>query len=164
LEVQLAIADGATEIDIVINRAVALADQWSLLHHEVSLMRSACSDKAHLKTILATGELVDMKRVYLTSMVAMMAGSDFIKTSTGKETVNATLPVSYVMCQAIAHYSKLGGVKVGFKPAGGIRKADEALSYIFLVEDILGKDWLTPKLFRIGASTLLDNIITEIRL
>jgi deoxyribose-phosphate aldolase len=162
LEVQLAVSDGATEIDIVINRAAALTDQWSLVHHEVSMMRLACNDKAHLKTILATGELGDSKRIYFASMVAMMAGSDFIKTSTGKETVNATLPVSYVMCQAIAHYSKLTGIKVGFKPAGGLRTADEALSYMFLVEDILGQDWLTSKLFRIGASTLLDNIVKEI--
>jgi len=162
LEVQLAVSDGATEIDIVINRAAALTDQWSLVHHEVAMMRLACGNKAHLKTILATGELGDFKRIYTASFVAMTAGSDFIKTSTGKETVNATLPVSYVMCQAISHYWKSTGIKVGFKPAGGIRTADEALSYIFLVEDVLGKEWLTSKLFRIGASTLLDNITKEL--
>jgi len=162
LEVQLAVADGATEIDIVINRALALTDQWALLHHEVTMMRLACGEKAHLKTILATGELGDLKRIYTASVVSILAGSDFIKTSTGKETVNATLPVSYVMCQAINHYHKRTGIKVGFKPAGGIRTADEALGYLFLVEDIVGKDWWTPKLFRIGSSTLLDNIVKEI--
>jgi len=162
LEVQLAVSDGATEIDIVINRAAALTDDWSLVHHEVTLMRLACGEKAHLKTILATGELGDSKRIYIASMVAMMAGSDFIKTSTGKEAVNATLPVAHVMCQAIKDYQKFMGKQVGFKPAGGIRTADEALGFLFLVEDILGKEWLTPKLFRIGASTLLDNIIKEI--
>jgi len=162
LEVQLAVADGATEIDIVINRAAALTDDWNLVHHEVSMMRLACADKAHLKTILCTGELISLKRIYIASMTAMLAGSDFTKTSTGKETVNATLPVSYVMCKAIIHYQKLTGIQIGFKPAGGIRTADEALSYLFLVQDILGKEWLTSKLFRIGASTLLDNIVKEL--
>lgn len=156
-EIQDAVDDGASEIDVVINRTAALTGDWEIVYSEVCDMKKACG-KAHLKTILATGELGSLQNVYKASMVCMMAGADFIKTSTGKEGVNAVLPVGIVMARAIWDYYVDTGVKVGFKPAGGIRTAKDALSWQFLMMEELGSDWLKPSLFRIGASGLLGDI------
>ncbi|XP_047430795.1 deoxyribose-phosphate aldolase isoform X1 [Mugil cephalus] len=160
-EVRKAVADGATEIDIVINRMLALTGQWEVLYDEISQFREACGD-AHMKTILAIGELGTFTNVYKASMVAMMAGSDFIKTSTGKEAVNATYPVAIVMTRAIRDYFLCTGHKVGFKPAGGIRTAQESVVWLTLIKEELGTDWLCPHLFRIGASSLLADIERQI--
>ncbi|MBN9060060.1 MAG: deoxyribose-phosphate aldolase, partial [Rhizobiales bacterium] len=124
-------------------------------------MREACGE-AHLKAILATGDLKTLRNVYKASMVAMQAGADFIKTSTGKEDVNATLPVSLVMCRAIRDYLALTGFKIGFKPAGGLRTAKDAMAWLILMKEELGNDWLEPDLFRIGASSLLADIERQI--
>jgi deoxyribose-phosphate aldolase len=156
-EIHYAVAEGAAEIDIVITREHALLGHWQALYDEIVLMREACGE-AHLKTILATGELGTMRNVYKASMVCMMAGADFIKTSTGKESINATLPVSLVMVRAIRDYQERTGYKVGFKPAGGIRTAKDAMTWQFLLREELGKAWLEPHLFRFGASTLLTDI------
>ena len=150
-------AAGSTEIDIVISRAHVLTGNWKALYEEVRDFREACGP-AHLKAIIATGELATLRNVGKASQVCMMAGSDFIKTSTGKEPVNATLPVSLVMVRAIRDYYLRTGVKVGFKPAGGIRTAKEALAWLILMKEELGDDWLTPDLFRFGASSLLADI------
>ncbi|KAH7705047.1 Protein F09E5.3 [Aphelenchoides avenae] len=162
LEIELAVKDGATEIDTVINRAAALDGDWKTVYEEVKRMKEACGATVHLKTILATGELETPENVYKASWAAMLAGSHFIKTSTGKETVNASLEVAFVMLTAIAAFHKLTGHRVGFKPAGGIRTASDALQYRALVERVLGRDWLTPELFRIGASGLLDDIVKQL--
>jgi deoxyribose-phosphate aldolase len=156
-EIRYAVGEGAKEIDIVITREYALMGQWQALYEEVVQMREACGE-AHLKTILATGELGTMRNVYKASMVCMMAGADFIKTSTGKETINATLPVSLVMVRAIREYGEKTGYKIGFKPAGGIRTAKDAMNMQFLMREELGREWLEPHLFRFGASTLLTDI------
>jgi deoxyribose-phosphate aldolase len=156
-EIRYAVNEGAKEIDIVITREYALTGQWQALYDEVVQMREACGE-AHLKTILATGELGTMRNVYKASMVCMMAGADFIKTSTGKETINATLPVSLVMVRAIREYGEKTGYKIGFKPAGGIRTAKDAMNMQFLMREELGKEWLEPHLFRFGASALLTDI------
>lgn len=156
-EIHASVAAGAAEIDIVISRRHVLTGNWHALYDEVQAFREACGD-AHLKTILATGELGTLRNVYRASMVCMMAGADFIKTSTGKESVNATLPVSLVMVRAIRHYLERTGVQVGFKPAGGIRTSKDALSWLALMKDELGRDWLEPTLFRFGASSLLGDI------
>ncbi|XP_046476799.1 deoxyribose-phosphate aldolase [Neodiprion pinetum] len=160
-EISLAVSNGATEIDIVINRTLALTHQWEKLYNEIKLMKQACG-KAKMKTILATGELFDLKDVYRASIIAAMAGSDFIKTSTGKETVNATLPVGIVMCRAIRDYHNLTGYKVGFKPAGGIKTWGEALQWLVLIKEELSDVWLHNSLFRIGASSVLGDITSEI--
>jgi deoxyribose-phosphate aldolase len=156
-EIHYAVNEGAQEIDIVITREHALLGNWEALYDEVVQMRQACGE-AHLKTILATGELGTMKNVYKASMVCMMAGADFIKTSTGKETINATLPVSLVMVRAIREYGEHTGYKIGFKPAGGIRTAKDAMNMQFLMREELGREWLEPHLFRFGASALLTDI------
>lgn len=158
LEVQLTVADGATEIDIVISRAAALEGNWETVYSEVSQLKTACGN-SHMKTILASGELKSLSNIYKASWASILAGSDFIKTSTGKETTNATLEVAFVMCSAIKKWHEKTGKKVGFKPAGGIKTPQEALGYIALIKDILGNDWLNPNLFRIGASSLLDNCL-----
>ncbi|XP_076166388.1 deoxyribose-phosphate aldolase isoform X2 [Ptiloglossa arizonensis] len=163
-EVEIGIENGANEIDIVINRPLALMHQWEELYKELTLFRTVCGNNVCLKIILATGELVSLENIYKASMVAMMAGADFIKTSTGKETINATLPVGIVMCNAIKDYYKSTQRKIGFKPAGGIKTAQEALEWIMLVQMELGDEWLTKDLFRIGASSLLDDIVRTIRL
>ncbi|KAM4676684.1 deoxyribose-phosphate aldolase isoform 1-T2 [Discoglossus pictus] len=160
-EVKMAVDDGASEIDIVINRTLALTGQWEALYEEIRLFRKACGE-AHMKTILGIGELGSFTNVYKASLVAMMAGSDFIKTSTGKESVNATYPVALVMVRAIRDFYWRTGIKVGFKPAGGIRSAKEALVWLSLIKEELGDEWLTPSLFRIGASTLLGDIERQI--
>jgi deoxyribose-phosphate aldolase len=156
-EIRASVAAGADEIDVVITRAYVLTDDWRALYDEVRAMREACGD-AHIKTILATGELGTLRNVARASMVCMMAGADFIKTSTGKEGVNATLPVGLVMARAIREYRERTGHLVGLKPAGGIRAAREALDWLALIKDELGDRWLRPDLFRFGASALLTDI------
>ena len=156
-EIDYAVSEGAGEIDIVITRAHVLNRDWTALHDEVRAMREACG-AAHLKAILATGDLKTLRNVYCASMVAMQAGADFIKTSTGKEEVNATLPVSLVMLRALRDYGERTGVRIGFKPAGGLRTAKDALNWMFLINEELGERWLAPDLFRIGASALLNDI------
>lgn len=160
-EVRMAVQDGATEIDIVINRTLALTGQWAAMYDEIRQFREACGD-AHMKTILAIGELGTFTNVYKASLVSMMAGSDFIKTSTGKESVNATYPVAIVMVRAIRDYYLRTGHKVGFKPAGGIRTAQESIVWLALMKEELGHEWLTPHLFRLGASSLLADIERQI--
>jgi deoxyribose-phosphate aldolase len=156
-EVRESVAAGAKEIDIVITRGHVLTGNWDALYDEVRAFREACGE-AHMKTILGTGELATMGNVARASMVAMMAGSDFIKTSTGKEGVNATIPVSLVMVRAIRDYFELTGHAVGYKPAGGIRSAKNALEYLYLMKEELGERWMRKDLFRFGASTLLTDI------
>jgi deoxyribose-phosphate aldolase len=156
-EIGESVRAGAQEIDIVISRRHVLTGNWQALYDEMREMRAACGD-AHVKAILATGELGTLRNVAKASLVCMMAGADFIKTSTGKETVNATLPVSLVMIRAIRDYQDRTGIKVGYKPAGGIAKAKDALVYLSLMKDELGHDWLQPDLFRFGASSLLGDI------
>ena len=156
-EISASVADGAGEIDIVISRQHALNGDWQALYDEVRDFREACGD-AHMKTILATGELGTLRNVAKASLVCMMAGADFIKTSTGKETANATLPVSLVMVRAIREYHERIGYKVGFKPAGGIKTAKQSLDWLILMKEELGDDWLRPDLFRFGASSLLGDI------
>ncbi|MDB4916450.1 MAG: deoxyribose-phosphate aldolase, partial [Gemmatimonadetes bacterium] len=156
-EIRASVAAGAKEIDIVITRGHVLTGNWQALYDEVKLFREACGD-AHMKSILATGELATLGNVARASMVAMMAGSDFIKTSTGKEGVNATLPFSLVMVRMIREYQERTGYAVGYKPAGGIRTAKQALEYLFLMKEELGDRWLRPDLFRFGASSLLTDI------
>ncbi len=156
-EIRASVAAGAAEIDIVISRRHVLCGNWQALYDEVRAFREACGD-AHLKTILATGELATLRNVARASLVCMMAGADFIKTSTGKETVNATLPVGLVMVRAIREYQERTGWKVGFKPAGGIRTAKQSLEWLLLMKEELGNDWLRPALFRLGASGLLADI------
>ncbi len=156
-QVRAAVQAGAREIDIVISRAKVLTGDWAGLYREVRAFREACGE-AHMKSILATGELATLTHVAHASWVCMMAGADFIKTSTGKEPVNATLPFSLVMVRAIRDYQALTGHRVGYKPAGGISRAKEALEYLFLVKEELGREWLSPALFRFGASSLLGDI------
>ena len=156
-EIDASVAAGAGEIDIVISRRHVLTGQWSALYEEVAAYRQACGE-AHLKTILATGELGTLTNVYRASLVCMMAGADFIKTSTGKEPVNATLPVGLVMARAIREYRERTGHIVGFKPAGGIRTAKQALEWLSLMKEELGAEWTNPRLFRFGASALLNDI------
>lgn len=156
-EIATSVREGAAEIDIVISRAHVLTGNWQALYDEVRAFRQACGD-AHLKTILATGELGTLRNVGKASLVCMMAGADFIKTSTGKEAVNATLPVGEVMVRAIRDYYEHTGYKVGFKPAGGIRTAKQALEWEILMKEELGNEWLCPALFRLGASGLLTDI------
>lgn len=161
LEIQLCVEDGATEIDTVISRGEAIDGNWQAVYDELKQQKDACKD-AHLKVILATGELQNDENIYKASWAAILAGADFIKTSTGKETVNATLEVAYIMLKAIEKYYKESGRKIGFKPAGGIKTVEEALGFVALIKNILGDEWLTPDLFRIGASSLLDNVIQAI--
>ncbi|WP_405285169.1 deoxyribose-phosphate aldolase [Gaopeijia maritima] len=156
-EIRASVAAGAREIDVVVTRAHVLTGNWTALYDEVRAFRDACGD-AHLKTILATGELGTLRAVYRASLVAMMAGTDFIKTSTGKEGVNATLPVGLTMVRALREYGERSGVSVGFKPAGGIRTAKDALLWLTLMKEEVGDPWLRPALFRFGASSLLADI------
>ena len=156
-QIEISVAAGAKEIDIVLSRNLVLNSNWKALYNEVSACRKACGD-AHMKTILATGEIPTYTKVAKASWVCMMAGADFIKTSTGKEPVNATIPVSLVMIRTIREYHELTGYKVGFKPAGGISKAKQAVNWLVLIKEELGNDWLTPDLFRFGASSLLGDI------
>ena len=156
-EIRDSVAAGAQEIDIVISRRHVLTGNWQALYDEMCEMRAACGD-AHVKAILATGELGTLRNVARASLVCMMAGADFIKTSTGKEPVNATLPVTLTMIRAIRDYRDRTGVRVGYKPAGGISKAKDSLVYLSMIKDELGDRWLQPDLFRFGASSLLGDI------
>jgi deoxyribose-phosphate aldolase len=160
-EIRYAVAEGAGEIDIVITRAYVLDQDWNALYDEVHAMREACGG-AHLKAILATGDLKTLRNVWKAGMVAMQAGADFIKTSTGKEEVNATLPVGLVMARTIRDYFERTGAPVGLKPAGGVKTAKDALAWLILMKEELGNDWLEPELFRIGASSLLTDIERQI--
>jgi deoxyribose-phosphate aldolase len=156
-EIGESVRAGAKEIDIVISRRHVLTGNWQALYDEMREMRAECGE-AHVKAILATGELQTLRNVARASLVCMMAGADFIKTSTGKESVNATLPVSLTMIRCIRDYQDRTGIKVGYKPAGGISKAKDALTYLALIKDELGHPWLQPDLFRFGASSLLGDI------
>jgi deoxyribose-phosphate aldolase len=156
-EIRASVDAGASEIDIVVTRAHVLRGDWEALYHEVRAFRQACGD-AHMKTILATGDLATLRNVARASLVCMMAGADFIKTSTGKESVNATLPVGLVMARMIRAYQEATAARVGLKPAGGIRTAKQALEWMVMMKEELGNDWLAPALFRFGASSLLADI------
>jgi deoxyribose-phosphate aldolase len=156
-EIRASLAAGAQEIDIVISRAHVLTGDYARLYDEVRAFRETCGP-AHMKTIIATGELGTLRNVRAASLVCMMAGADFIKTSTGKEPTNATLPVSLIMVRAARDYFVRTGFMVGFKPAGGIRTAKQSLDWLALMKEELGDAWLRPNLFRIGASGLLTDI------
>ena len=156
-EIKASVEAGAGEIDIVISRAHVLTGNWQALYDEVRAFREACGE-AHMKTILATHELATLRNIGMASLVCMMAGADFIKTSTGKEAVNAILPVGLVMVRAIRDYFERTGYQIGFKPAGGIRSAKTSLDWLILMKEELGKDWLDNRLFRLGASGLLSDI------
>jgi deoxyribose-phosphate aldolase len=156
-EIRYAVDQGADEIDIVITRAHVLDANWTALYDEIAAMREACG-AAHMKAILATGDLRTLRNVYKASLVAMQAGADFIKTSTGKEGVNATLPVSLIMVRALRDYGDRTGFRIGFKPAGGLKSTKDALAWQFLMKEEMGNDWLRPDLFRMGASSMLADI------
>ncbi|TNE41960.1 MAG: deoxyribose-phosphate aldolase [Alphaproteobacteria bacterium] len=156
-EIRASVAAGAGEIDIVITRAHVLNGHWEALYDEVVAFKEACGS-AHLKTIIATGELGNLTNVAKAALVCMMAGADFVKTSTGMESKNANLPVSLTMVRMIREFDERTGIKVGFKPAGGIRTAKEAVGYLVLMKEELGRRWLEPDLFRFGASGLLGDI------
>jgi len=156
-EIRRSVEAGASEIDIVITRAHVFNGEWNALYDEVAAFKDACG-ASHMKAILGTGDLLTLRNVARASWVAMMAGSDFIKTSTGKEAVNATLPVSLVMVRAIREYAERTGMAVGYKPAGGIKTAKQAMDWMALMKDELGRPWLEPTLFRYGASSMLADI------
>lgn len=156
-EVRRSVEAGADEIDIVITRALVFGAKWQELYDEISEFKRACGS-AHMKAILGTGDLMTLRNVGRASLVAMMAGADFIKTSTGKESLNATLPVSLVMVRAIREYAQQTGMAVGFKPAGGIRTAKQSLEWLSLMKEELGNPWMKAELFRFGASGLLADI------
>jgi len=156
-EIHRSVEAGASEIDIVITRAHVFNGDWQALYDEVAAFKDACGP-VHMKAILGTGDLLTLRNVARASVVAMQAGADFIKTSTGKEAVNATVPVSLVMVRAIREYAERTGYAVGFKPAGGIKTAKDALTWLFVMKDELGRSWLEPSLFRFGASSMLADI------
>jgi deoxyribose-phosphate aldolase len=156
-EIRRSVEAGADEIDVVITRAHVFSASWQALYDEIATFKDACGP-AHLKVILGTGDLLTLRNVARASFVAMMAGADFIKTSTGKEAANATLPVSLVMVRAIREYAEETGMAVGFKPAGGIRTARQALEWLTLVKEELGISWMKAELFRFGASGMLADI------
>lgn len=170
-EIKEAVENGADEIDVVINRPAAIAGNWALVFDEICEMRKACDVRkseghdVHLKVIIGAGDLLvsTPNTVYTASLVSILAGADFVKTSTGKETVNATLPIGYIMMRCIADYYDLTGIKIGFKPAGGIRTYQDALNWLMLLKMLLGPDWLNNKLFRFGASGLLDDVEKRIQ-
>ena len=157
-EIHRSVEAGASEIDIVITRAHVFNGDWQTLYDEIAAFKEACGPHAHLKTILGTGDLMTLRNVARASLMAMMAGADFIKTSTGKESVNATLPVSLVMVRCLRDYAERTGMAVGFKPAGGIRTAKQSLDWLSLMKEELGRPWLEPSLFRFGASGMLGDI------
>jgi deoxyribose-phosphate aldolase len=156
-EIRRSVAAGAQEIDVVITRAHVFGAQWQKLYDEIVAFKDACGP-AHLKVILGTGDLLTLRNVAKASLVAMMAGADFIKTSTGKEAVNASLPVGLVMTRMIREYAQETGIAVGFKPAGGIRTAKQSIEWLSLMKEELGNSWLEPHLFRFGASSMLADI------
>jgi deoxyribose-phosphate aldolase len=156
-EIRRSVEAGAHEIDVVITRAHVFGGRWQALFDEIATFRAACGP-AHMKVILGTGDLLTLRNVARASVVAMMAGADFIKTSTGKETTNATLPVGLVMTRAIREYALETGMAVGFKPAGGIRTAKQSLEWLALIKEELGDSWLNAEMFRLGASSMLGDI------
>ena len=156
-EIEASVADGANEIDIVIERGMVLRGDWQALYDQVKAFRKACGD-AHIKTILGTGELATQTNIAKASLVCMLAGADFIKTSTGKEKVNANLVTSLTMIRMIRWFAEETGIEIGYKPAGGIATAGDALKYMALMKEELGTHWLQPHLFRFGASSLLTDI------
>ncbi len=156
-EIEYSVDSGANEIDIVISRRHVLEGNWEELYNEVKMFREKCGD-AHMKTILATGELGNLSNIAKASQVCMMAGADFIKTSTGKESTNATLPVSLVMARMIRNFYNETGIRIGFKAAGGISDTRTALLYMTMIQEELGRRWVEPDLFRFGASSLLGDI------
>ncbi|MDN2568183.1 deoxyribose-phosphate aldolase [Aquibium sp. A9E412] len=156
-EIRASVADGADEIDVVIPRGLVLEGRWQALYDEIAAFREACG-AAHLKVILGTGDLATLSNVTRAALAAMMAGADFVKTSTGKESVNATLPVGLAMLRAIRAYHEATGQRIGFKPAGGISTARAALDWLILMREELGRRWLEPDLLRFGASSLLTDI------
>lgn len=160
-EVRRAVTDGADEVDMVINRGAFLAGDYAKMSDEIWAVKEACV-AAHLKVILETGELETLDNVRLASQIAMEAGADFIKTSTGKVSPAATLPVTLVMLEAIRDYFFATGIRIGMKPAGGIRNAKQALAYLVMLKETLGDDWLTPELFRFGASTLVNDVLMQV--
>jgi len=160
-EVRRTVADGADEIDMVIDRCAFLAGDHARVFDEIAATKAACGP-AHLKVILETGELVTYDNVRIASEIAMQAGADFIKTSTGKVSPAATMPVTLVMLEAIRDYFFATGIRIGMKPAGGIRSSKQALHYLVMVKETLGDDWLTPELFRFGASTLVNDVLMQI--
>jgi deoxyribose-phosphate aldolase len=160
-EVRSAAGDGADEIDMVIDRGAFLAGEHQRVFDEIVAVKEACGD-AHLKVILETGELQTYDNVRVASEIAMRAGADFIKTSTGKISPAATMPVTLVMLEAIRDYFYETGLRIGMKPAGGIRTAKQALAYLVMLKETLGDDWLTPDLFRFGASTLVNDVLMQI--
>mgnify|MGYP001160646324 CR=1 FL=1 len=165
LEVKYCIEQGADEIDMVISRGEFLSGNFELVSDEIKQVKALCTSgtkHVHLKVILETGELKTYENIYKASVLAIDAGADFIKTSTGKISPAATLEAAYIMLNVIKEHYKNTGVKIGFKPAGGIRTTDEAMQYVSLVKNILGDEWLIPKLFRIGASSLLDNLLNDL--
>lgn len=161
-EVSRAVGDGADEIDMVIDRGAFLAGEHTRVADEIAQVKERCGERAHLKVILETGELGSLDAVRAASDLALAAGGDFIKTSTGKLTPAATLPVTLVMLQAIADHFDRTGERRGMKPAGGIRTAKQALAYLVMVKETLGPAWLTPELFRFGASSLLDDVLMQL--
>ncbi len=158
VEIEKMVEAGAAEIDIVISREYVHTGNWQALYEEIQAYREACGEAAHLKTIIETGELATLTNVYRASMVCMMGGADFIKTSTGKAKVNATLPFGLIMMRAIRDYHDWTGYRVGFKPAGGISTSKDALNWLVLLKEELGDEWIRPELFRFGASSLLGDI------
>jgi deoxyribose-phosphate aldolase len=156
------VAAGADEIDMVIDRGAFLSGDYQKVFDEVAEIKEACGP-AHLKVILETGELANYDQVRKASLISMFAGADFIKTSTGKVGVNATLPVTLVMLEAIRDFYHVTGKKIGMKPAGGISNAKLALAYLVVLYETLGGDWMTPDLFRLGASSLLNDILMQLR-
>jgi deoxyribose-phosphate aldolase len=156
-EIRRSVEAGAQEIDIVITRAHVFGGRWQALFDEIATFKAACGS-AHMKAILGTGDLLTLRNVARASMVGMMAGADFIKTSTGKEAVNATLPVGLVMTRAIREYAEETGMAVGFKPAGGIRTAKQSVEWLSLIKEELGDSWLNARMFRFGASGMLADI------
>jgi deoxyribose-phosphate aldolase len=160
-EVRRVVSDGADEVDMVIDRCAFLAGDHAKVFDEIAATKETCGT-AHLKVILETGELVTYDNVRLASQIAMEAGADFIKTSTGKVSPAATMPVTLVMLEAIRDYFFTTGIRIGMKPAGGIRTSKQALAYLVMVKETLGDDWLTPDLFRFGASTLVNDVLMQI--
>jgi deoxyribose-phosphate aldolase len=160
-DVRYAIAAGADEVDMVIDRGAFLAGHYQLVYDEIAAVREACAGAAHLKVILETGELVTLDNVRRASWLAMLAGADFIKTSTGKVTPAATPPVTLVMLEAVRDFRETHGRQIGVKPAGGIRTAKDAIKYLVLVNETAGEDWLDPAWFRFGASSLLNDLLMQ---
>lgn len=161
-EIRLLAQQNVNEIDIVIQRPLALTGQWSTLYDEVKQMKEACGKKVHMKTILGVGELASCENIYRASIVAMLGGSDFIKTSTGKEKVNATIPAGIIMSVAIKHFHQISGKKIGLKPAGGLSTFQDCVKWIYMLSAVLGTEWFNMNLFRIGASSLLGNILQDL--